>query len=265
MGSGLYRRMLAARIRSDWQYRASFVTFLFAQAMVTALEFTAVVILLDVGQGLGGWSASQVAFLYGLSAVPFGLADLFVSAVERVSIYVQQGTFDRILLRPVSPLLQISAQEFELRRAGKVIPPLAVLIWAVPRVEIDWTPATVAVLTVAVISATVIYSALWILSASITFWMVASQQATNAMTYGGQFANQYPFHLYRGWIRLILGWILPLAFVAYIPAVYLLDAPNPLGLPGWLVLASAPVAALALAVALTVWGIGVRHYQGTGS
>ncbi|MGI9595228.1 MAG: ABC transporter permease [Acidimicrobiales bacterium] len=262
---GLYRMMVGARIRSDWQYRTSFITFLVGQGLVTVLDFVTIVLLLDLVPGLGGWSATEVVFLYGLASVPFGVADLVVSAVERVGVYVQAGTFDRLLLRPVPALLQISALEFELRRAGKIIPPLAVLVWAIPNVDVDWTVGSVVLLAVALICGTAIYSALWILSAALSFWVVATKEATYAATYGGQFANQYPLHLYRGWIRAVLGWAIPLAFVAYVPAVSLLDAANPLSLPQWLVFASVPVAGLAVGLSMLAWTVGIRHYQSTGS
>jgi len=58
---------------------------------------------------------------------------------------------------------------------------------------------------------------------------------------------------------------LPLGFVSYYPALFLLDRPDPLGLPDWTRLLS-PIAALALgACAYFGWCIGVRHYQSTGS
>ena len=264
-GVRLYLRLIAARIRSDWQYRVSFLTFLTGQALVTALDFVTIVLLLRLVPSLGGWQPAQVAFLYGLASVPFALADLLVSPVERVSRYVRDGEFDRLLLRPVPAIVQVSALEFELRRIGKLVPSLAVLVWAVPAVGADWTAPRLALIGLAVVCGALIYSALWILTAAVSFWVIATQEATYAATYGGQFANQYPLHLYRGWIRAVLGWIIPLAFVAYVPAVTLLEAPNPLGLPRWLALGSAPVAAAALALSLWVWRVGIRHYQSTGS
>jgi ABC-2 type transport system permease protein len=243
----------------------SFAIFLTAQASVTALEFAAIVILLDVVPDLGGWTAREVAFLYGLATVPFALSDVVVSPVERLSHHVREGTFDRLLLRPVPSLVQICANEFELRRAGKLLPNLAVLVWAVGSVDVAWSAATMARLALALAGGTVIYSALWVLSAASSFWLVAAQEATNSLTYGGEFANEYPLHLYRGWIRAVLGWGVPLAFVAYVPAVRILGAPNPLGLPDWLYLLTVPVAAALCGVAMLVWRLGVRHYQGTGS
>ncbi|MEM7275582.1 MAG: ABC-2 family transporter protein [Actinomycetota bacterium] len=263
--AALYGRILAARVRSDWQYRTSFLALVVSQALVIALELLTVLLLLRLVPDFGGWSTVEVVFLYGLATVPFAISDVFVSAVDRVSNHVREGTFDRILLRPIPPLIQISALEFELRRAGKLIPSAAALGWAVWRVDVAWGPAEVALLVLALASGTVIYSALWILAASVSFWTVNSREAMNAVTFGGQFANQYPIHVYRGWIRVLLGWGIPLAFVAYVPAVRLLDPANPLGLPRWLVFAAPAVAAASLAVALGVWRTGIAHYRSTGS
>lgn len=261
----LYRMILAARIRSDWQYRVSFLALLVSQMGAVGLDLAAIVLVLALVPDLGGWTTAEVAFLYGMATLPFGVSDLFVSALDRVSNYVRDGSMDRVLLRPVSPMLQISALEFELRRAGKMVPAAGALAWALPNVDVNWNPGQVAVLLLALGCGTVIYSSLWVVAASTAFWTVSSKEALNAVTYGGQFANQYPLHIYRNWIRLGLGWGIPLAFVAYVPSVYILDAANPLGLPRWLVFTSVPVAAASAAVALLVWKTGIRHYQSTGS
>ncbi len=261
----LYRRLIGARIRSDWQYRTSFLTLVVSQAMVTALEFVALVILLDLVPTLGGWTGSQVAFLYALAALPFGLADVMVSSVDRVPRYVKSGNFDRVLLRPMPALFQMSALEFELRRIGKSIPPFVVLVWAIPNVGVEWTMGRAATLLMSVLCGTVIYGSLWIATASFSFWAISTEEATNAITYGGEAANEYPLHLYRNWIRLTLGWIIPLAFVAYVPTQHLLGATNPLGMSRRLIWWTPLVAAACLGVSSFVWRSGIRHYQSTGS
>lgn len=261
----LYRRLVVARIRSDWQYRTSFLIFMLAQALITTLDLLAILFLLDLIPSLGDWSTTEVLFLYAMSSVPFGLADLTLSSVQRVADYVQEGEFDRILLRPTSALLQLSALEFELRRVGRLIPSVGTLAWAMANTSIPWTPGRLAFLALSLASATLIYGALWILTSSLSFWAVASNEATNSVTYGGQTAAQYPLHLYPGWIRAVLGWAIPLAFVAYLPTIHLLGAPNPLGLPDGLAYAAPVVAAITLTLAMLAWRTGIRHYQSTGS
>ncbi len=261
----LWRQIVGARIRSDWQYRTSFLLLTLSQAVVNTVAFIAVLIVVDLVPSLGGWSRAEVAFLYGLASVPFAVADIFVSSIDRVSRYVQSGEMDRLLLRPVSPLLQLTSMEFELRRVGKLIPSLLAMIWAIGAVDANWTPQRIVLLGVALACGTVIYGALWIATAATSFWFVATQEATNAFTYGGEFANSYPLHIYRSSIQAVLGWVVPLAFVAYVPSQAILDAANPLGLPGWFVYLSIPVAATTLVLALAIWRRGIGRYQSTGS
>ena len=72
----------------------------------------------------------EVALLFGLSGVAFGLADLLISQVETASRHIKAGTFDLFLLRPLPTLLHLSATEFALRRLGRILQPLVVLVVA---------------------------------------------------------------------------------------------------------------------------------------
>ena len=260
-----YRRLVGAKIRSDWQYRTSFVLFLVSQTVITALDLAVILVIFDVVPSIGGWSVGEVAVLYGLTSLSFGLGDLLVSQIESVAEYVRQGTFDRLLLRPVPTVLQLSASEFALRRLGRSVPGAATLVVALAAADIDWTVDRVVLVPVTVLSGTVIFGAVWVATASISFWAVGAREVANSFTYGGGFAHQYPLHVYARWVRTVLGWIVPMAFVAYVPAVRLLDAANPLGLPGWLAAAPPFVAMAAAGVARLVWSAGIRAYQSTGS
>jgi len=59
--------------------------------------------------------------------------------------------------------------------------------------------------------------------------------------------------------------VVPLAFVSYFPALYLLDRPELQCLPGWLPSATPVAAAMLVLMAWFAWRVGVRHYQSTGS
>lgn len=261
----LYRRLVGGRIRSDWQYRTSFLIHLTSQALVTGLELVALLLLLRLTPSIGGWSTAQVVFLYAMAAVPFAMGDTLVSQVDRLSMYVRSGDFDQLLLRPISAMVQIMAVDFELRRLGKLIPAVAALAWAMASVDATWRLMEVGWMVLYLVCGFALYSALWVIGAAVAFWTVASSEATNILTYGGQFANEYPLHLYPGWIRGVMGFVIPLAFVAYIPTLFLLEAANPLGLPPWMRFSPPVVAVLTVATAAGLWSIGVRHYQSTGS
>jgi len=260
-----YRRLVGARIRSDWQYRTSFVLFLIGQTLVSVIDLAAIAVLFSQVDAIAGWSALEVALLYGFAAFSFGLADLFASEVELASRHIKAGTFDLFLLRPAGALVQLCASEFALRRIGRCLQPAIVLVIALPRVDIAWTPDKVALVPIALLASTCIWSAIWVLTSSIAFWTVETQEIANSATYGGQTLSHYPIDVFGTWLRRIVIFVVPLAFTAYFPVAYLLDKPQPYSLPHSLGWASPLVASVLALLASRVWRLAVRHYRSTGT
>jgi ABC-2 type transport system permease protein len=81
----VYRRMVGARIRADWQFRTSFFLFMLSQAAVAISDFAAIAVIFSAVDDLAGWSGPEVAFLYAISGIGFGLADVVISPVEMTS------------------------------------------------------------------------------------------------------------------------------------------------------------------------------------
>ena len=261
----VYLRLLVARLRSDWQYRTSFVLLLVTQALVAGLELAVIAVLFGQVDALAGWSGIEVALLYGFGGVAFGIGDLFVSQVEYVAKHIKAGTFDAFLLRPLSPLLQLSAGEFAFRRAARALQPAVVLVVALAGAGIDWTPARAAMVPLALVCGVAIFGSLWVLTSSVAFWTVETQEFGNAFTYGGNLLVQYPIDVLGAWMRRLAIFVVPLAFVAYLPAAYLLEKPDAAGLAPEAAFLSPLVAVVAVLLARALWRRAIRHYRSTGS
>jgi ABC-2 type transport system permease protein len=261
----VYRHLVGARLRGDLQYRTSFFLLLAGQAVASGLDLVAIGVFFTSVHALAGWSAYEVVFLFGLTGVGYSLADVIVSPVDRAAWHIKQGTFDTFLLRPVGALWQLLAHEFALRRIGRGVQPLAALVIALTQLDVAWGAAQVAIVPVALVTGAVTFASLWVLFSSIAFWTVETQEVANSFTDGGRLLSSYPLGVMGGWLRHFATFVVPLAFVAYLPACWLLGKPMPAGLPraaAW----AGPVVALALAaVARAVWATGTRHYRSTGS
>jgi ABC-2 type transport system permease protein len=260
----IWRRLVGARIRADWQYRTSFVLFTVSQFLAAFLDILLIVVLFSNVDRLAGWSVAEVAFLYGTSSLAFSLGDVFVSEVEFVSHHIRHGSFDRFLLRPVGPLLLLCGQEFAFRRAGKVFQSVVVLAVALTQVPVDWDAGRAAMVVVMVAVGFVIFGALWVITSAIAFWAVEVREVANSFTYGGNFVSHYPLEIFSGWLRRLVT-IVPLAFVSYYPTLWVLRRDDPHGSPGWFPFAGPLVAVGAVVVARAVWAAGIRHYRSTGS
>lgn len=260
----IYGRLVGARIRGDLQYRASFVLFVSSQFLISFLDFVAIAILFSHVPSLGGWSLGEVMFLYGATNTSFNLADVFISQVETLPHRVQMGTFDSLLVRPLGPLFQMMTDEFALRRVGKLAQGVLVLVLAIAQLDIGWTPMKVVVTAMMLAAGAVIFGSLWVATASVNMWTIQTTQLGNAFTYGGNFLTQYPLDVYAGWLRRVFTYVVPVAFVNYFPALYVLGRDSELASPALRFLS--PLIALAMAGAAGLfWRFAIRHYRSTGS
>ena len=261
----VYRVLAGARVRSDMQYRVSFALFTISQFTVVGLDFVAILIVFTNVHALAGWSLREVAFLYGMANLSFSLADLTISPIETVQDQIRTGAFDRLLLRPASPMAQVIADQFSLRRLGKVAEAGLVFGIACAVVDIHWTAARVGLTALSVVTGAVIFSSLWVLTSCLCFWWVEGREAQNALTYGGNFLAQYPMGIYGSWLRRLLAYTVPIAFVNYFPAVRILGRHDLLGMPSWISFVAPVVAVGATLAAAAMWRVSIRHYRSTGS
>jgi ABC-2 type transport system permease protein len=155
--------------------------------------------------------------------------------------------------------------EFTLRRVGRFSQGTAVLVWGAYAADVAWTPGRLALLIAAILGGACMFLGLIMIQAVMAIWTTEPLEIMNAFTYGGVYAAQYPLSVYRAWFRRFFTFIIPLAFVNYIPALTILgraDAASGIACLGWL----SPLPGIAfLLVALRIWRFGVRHYCSTGS
>jgi ABC-2 type transport system permease protein len=113
-----------------------------------------------------------------------------------------------------------------------------------------------------IMSGVVIFTGIFILAASISFWTVQGLEIANIFTDGGREMTQYPLNIYQTWVKRFFTFVIPFGCVNYIPLLYILGR---LG-GGSPLYAFTPLTGfLFLIPCLVVWRIGVRHYRSTGS
>jgi ABC-2 type transport system permease protein len=262
----MFFRFCRARVRGEMQYRAAFVSFTIAQTMVTLLDLVAVLAIFSQVDSLGGWSRGEVLFIYAVSVLSFGLADLTFGSIEYAAATVMDGSFDGFLVRPMAVMTQLLGNFFALRRAGRLIQSLVIIavVLGAGSISIDGVPRMLFVV-VMVIGGALTFSTIFVFTSTVGFFIPGAREVANAFTYGGNAVAGYPGHIFGSYVRNLMLWIVPALFVSYVPSIYVLDAANPLNFPRWLQLAS-PFAFVPFgAAAGLVWRAGVRRYESTGS
>lgn len=264
-GLRAYRLISAMWIRSLMAYRLSFVMTAFGNFAVTAFDFAAILLMFSQVDRLGGYSLSEIAFLYGATCTSFGLADLSLGSMDRLGKRVRDGTLDTLLVRPAPVIAQVAADRFGLHRVGRLLQGGLVLVYALVVLDIAWTPLKVLMVPLMLLCGAGIFAAVFVAGAAFQFVAQDAAEVQNAFTYGGTTLLQFPPTVFAKDLVRGVTFILPLAFVNWLPALYVLGRPYPLDLPTWVAFTPPLVAALLLALAGLAWRTGLRSYRSTGS
>lgn len=238
---------------------------LFGDFAVTAFDFATILLMFTHVDALGGYTLPEIALLYGLSATAFGLCDLLLGSMDRVGRRVRDGTLDTLLVRPVPVLAQVAADRFALRRLGRITQGLLVLGYALVSLDIAWTPLKVLMLPMMVVSGAAIFGAIFVAGAAFQFVAQDASEVQNSFTYGGTTLLQYPPTIFAKDLVRGVTFVVPLAFVSWLPALYVLDREYPVDLPQWVAFLPPLVAAACWALAGLAWRTGLRAYRSTGS
>ncbi len=260
-----YWHLARAQLRSQTEYRVSFAIESVLNGVLTSIDLLAIFVFFQVNPAFGGFALAEALLITGLAGFSFALADLAVGNVERLPTYIRTGLLDAVLLRPLGALPQLVVGDIALRRLGRTLQSFVVLVVALGMLDLTWTPAKVALLVVTPLAGALIFGSLFVACAALNFWLVEGGEVANAFTYGGHLFSSFPATVFSGWFRGLFAYALGLGFVAYLPALALLERPDPLGLPEWLRWC-APLVAVAWALAAwIIWRAGVRRYGSTGS
>lgn len=263
----LYRMFFSIQVRSQMQYRVSFITELLSTFFMNGSFIVVIFLALERFGQIAGWNFGEIAFLIGMVETSFGLMDMFFGGFDPVdfSVLVQQGRFDQLLLRPVNITLQVLGSRITLRRIGRILEGLIILVISLILTNFQWTWGKALYLPVVLVSQMIAFGALFMAGSTLTFWTVQPVEAVNILTYGGVELASYPMTIYPPWINTFFTYVIPFIFMNYYPALYFLEKPDPFHFPAFAPF-MAPLAALLMAAAAHwFWQFGIRHYHSTGS
>jgi ABC-2 type transport system permease protein len=261
----LYLRYASVSLKSQLQYRASFIMQAGGVFLITIIEFFGIWVLFDRFGQVRGWTLAEIALFYAMISITWALCDAIGRGFDQFGAMMKAGDFDRILLRPRTTVLQLIGQELTLRRIGRLLQGLIILVYAMVALKLDWTAGRAFLLTFAILGGVCTFLGVLVLQATSAFWTTETLEVWNAFTYGGVTMSQYPVAIYRPWFRKFFTFVIPLACINYLPGVAILGRSDPLGTTAtmqWLAPLAGPVFLL---ICFQFWKFGVRHYRSTGS
>lgn len=257
----IYATFLLVHQRTALAYEADFWIGIVGVALTHGVGIVFVWALFTHIPTVAGWGLWEVAFLYALSIIPRGLTELFCDGQWRLRQLINRGEFDRLLVRPVSPALQVITQLSSIHGLGSVALGGLVLGRALGELGLTWGLLEWCGLVLTLLCGMVVMSGLTYATNCQGFWDSGATSSFPFLLQNLAEFAKFPLTLYDRLVQGVLTWVVPFACVSYYPALVLLGRPE--GAP-WM-LGIAPLAAGGMVVvAALVWRRGLARYQGTG-
>lgn len=250
--------------KSQAVYMTDFLVGAFGTIALNAVDLAMLGILLRQFGTIAGWTIWEIVFLYSFFLAAFGLQNLFTAHVEKLDTYIQDGTFDQFLTRPVSPLVQLIGREIGHKYLVHLVMGIACLGLAYVRLGLHWSPAMWVYFGVLIVSGAAVLAGMTLGICSLAFWTVQSRLLLRGTLQVQEAVAHYPTRIFGPWFELLVTSILPFAFANYYPSLVLLGRADQAmqSVLGW----CTPLAAcLVVLGSVAIWRLGISRYQSTGS
>ena len=263
----LYRVLISQFFKVIMQSKVDFLMGLFGFFFTQITGIAFLYLVFEQIPSLQGWSLEQLIFIYGFAQIPRGIDHLFTDNIWMVAWrIVVNGDFDRYMLRPMNILFQVISEKLQPDALGELLVGTILVVRALFKGVLVVDAFHVLMFFVSILAGALIYSAIKLFFASLSFWLKRSGPLLQVAYEMANFAK-YPTEIYAKAIRFIITWVIPFAFVAYLPASYFLGAENffegagGVGVIGveWL------IAVVFMAAAYAVFQRGTRIYESAGN
>jgi ABC-2 type transport system permease protein len=264
---GRYLRLLSLQLRTSTLLAAQYRWDFLIDGLISVIwAATAVVPLLVVyapGEGakpgIPGWSFAESMVVIGWFILIQGILEGAINpGLQAVIEHIRKGTLDFVLLKPADAQFLVSTSRFQLWKVTSLVTSGVIFTVAFKRLGTVPTAGGLAMAAVLLLLALLILYSLWILIVSLAFYVVKVDNLT--YFFGSIFdAARWPSTVFRGVLKIVFTFVIPLALMTTYPAEALLGRL----VPSTLLVAAAGAIAFA-AASRSVWLLSLRRYTSAG-
>ncbi|GFN30059.1 ABC transporter permease [Paenibacillus xylaniclasticus] len=262
----LYTQFIKVYLKSKVEYRFGFFTELVGYSLTNIINYLVIWMLMTTFQSMNGWNMHEVMFIYTINMFTYAVAAVFFyPQMKETESMVYQGSFDTILTKPLNPMIHMVIRSFGYLFFGDIILSIILFIVIANEINIQITLMNSIMFLIMLFGAVLIQASFIILSGSACFWFVRTTAITNILLYDLRKFMNYPISIYNKFIKIILTFVFPYAFINFYPAQYFLDKENGNLFSPIFQYMTPIVGILFFIISYLVWKKGVNSYQGTGS
>ena len=173
----LFARFTAQNLKIKLEYKADFILMLFTGSALQLLGFAFLGVLFSKIPPIQGWTMWEIVLILAAIFFTEGVVSFGFEGIWRIIRLINLGDFDRFLLRPVSPILQVITSDLGVHGIGNMVTGSVLAALALSRTTIAWTADRILFLPVLVVSAAAIRASISLAANSSGFWLTSFYNA----------------------------------------------------------------------------------------
>ena len=226
----LYFNYVGMLLKSQMQYKASFIMTALGQFLVSLTAFLGVYFMFSRFHSVNGFTFSEILICFSIMLMAFSITECFVRGFDVFPRLIQSGNLDRILVRPRNEIFQVLTSNIDFSRVGRLLQSILMLAYVILTSEIIWTFDKVMTVILMLIGGMAVFASLFVLYAGISFFTIEGLEFMNIFTDGSREFGKYPLSIYGEGILKFFTYVIPIALFQYYPFLYLIGRSNNTGL-----------------------------------
>ena len=222
----LVLKYISMYLKSELEYKSSFIMTLISQLTTVSLSSFMVVILMNKFKFLNDYNIYEVIIAIAIVQFGYSLAETFARGFDKFSELIKKGSLDILLIRPRSIFMSVFGSNLEFTKISRVIASLILFIIGI--FNLDYKIGILGYLYMfsLLMFSALIYTSIFIFSACFCFKTIEGLEFMNIFTSGSKEFGQYPMDMFKKEILLMFTFLIPLACVNYYPLKFILGKSN---------------------------------------
>ncbi len=219
-------------------------------------------IIFNFVNNISGWNFYEALIIVASYMLIEGLSWVICAELAGITKNIRSGNLDGMITKPISTQFLVSVWRADPEDWARIVTAMIVLTYSVSRLGLAWPEIMINGIfyLVLIFNAFVITYSLTLFIKSQAFWVIETGNLwmmTNQIIRVSQYPTDIFFHKA---VRILFSTVIPLAFMATVPAKIFIH-----GFDFWLVSSSIVLAVIFFFASRKFWKFALKHYSSASS
>lgn len=252
-------QLMKISLSASMTYRADFLLEIIGLFFHLGLYLATIAVLFFYTSSIAGWKKEEVVLMLGLSYFTGGIFLTFIKpGLDKLPELIHEGDLDIYLLKPIPVISYLVLSGINLVFFPYLLSGLLLSILAVFNLDVTLFFSDI-IITLAVLTCGVIlFMSIYLVLMCVYFWTLESNIEhlfLNLTT-----LTRYPLNIFNNVGKFILSWIIPFAFLSFLPTRIILHKAD-----WWEVALVFPITFLIAILSLRFWRFALKSYTSASS